>query len=472
MAWPLAAALCVLVLGPLMGLGLELLARRLMTGRSHAADRVDDRSRAVGRGDRRRLVQRREWQLPAVSAHRDGRIVDVNVQWQQIIVAIGRADRGRRALLLPPLLPASAPRCAPWSTIPSCLSVTGESPARVRRWAWMIGSSFAALSGLLIAPSLPISALVLTLLVVQAFGAAAIGYFSNLPLTYVGGLAIGIAGAIGHQVRGRRAVADRSARRASRSSSSSSCCSSRHGTSSRRAASSTHAPSRPTGTRRCGCASSRGIAVRRPSSASSRTLVGTKLASYSSALVLVILILSLGLLVRTSRQVSLCQYAFAAIGASSMAHFTTDHGSPGCSRCCSPGWSWCRSGRSSRFPRSASPACSSRSRRSASGSCSSRWCTRRTSCSVRPPRASRPPARASISVRSHGGDEGMYFVILAFVVVTARRGRRPHRDAARQAAAGDGRLAARARDLWAQRERHPRARVLHLRVHRRRPRAR
>ena len=39
-------------------------------------------------------------------------------------------------------------------------------------------------------------ALILTLLVVQAFGAAAIGYFSNLPLTYVGGLLIGIAGAL------------------------------------------------------------------------------------------------------------------------------------------------------------------------------------------------------------------------------------------------------------------------------------
>jgi ABC-type branched-subunit amino acid transport system ATPase component/ABC-type branched-subunit amino acid transport system permease subunit len=52
-------------------------------------------------------------------------------------------------------------------------------------------------------------------------------------------------------------------------------------------------------------------------------LVGTNLANYTSTLILVILILSLGLLVRTSRQVSLCQYAFAAIGASSMAHFTS-----------------------------------------------------------------------------------------------------------------------------------------------------
>jgi ABC-type branched-subunit amino acid transport system permease subunit len=51
--------------------------------------------------------------------------------------------------------------------------------------------------------------------------------------------------------------------------------------------------------------------------------VGTDLASYTSALILVMLILSLGLLIRTSRQVSLCQYAFAAIGAAAMAHLTS-----------------------------------------------------------------------------------------------------------------------------------------------------
>src|SRR6202012_6073258 len=49
---------------------------------------------------------------------------------------------------------------------------------------------------------------------------------------------------------------------------------------------------------------------------------GADLPSYTIALIMVILILSLGLLLRTSRQVSLCQYGFAAIGAAAMAHFT------------------------------------------------------------------------------------------------------------------------------------------------------
>ena len=75
---------------------------------------------------------------------------------------------------------------------PSLLALQGTSPLVVRRSAWMIGSCFAAASGALLAPSLNLDATLLTLLVVQAFGAAAIGRFSSLPLTYIGGIAVGL----------------------------------------------------------------------------------------------------------------------------------------------------------------------------------------------------------------------------------------------------------------------------------------
>jgi ABC-type branched-subunit amino acid transport system permease subunit len=74
----------------------------------------------------------------------------------------------------------------------SLLDLTGRNPTRVRRRAWIIGSGFAALSGMLIAPELNVDSGLLTLLVVRAFGACAIGRFSSLPLTYVGGLSVGI----------------------------------------------------------------------------------------------------------------------------------------------------------------------------------------------------------------------------------------------------------------------------------------
>jgi len=76
---------------------------------------------------------------------------------------------------------------------PNLLSLHGTSPRRVRRVAWVIGSTFAALSGVLVAPQIGIEAVLLTYLVVQAFGAAAIGGFSNIPLTFAGGILLGIA---------------------------------------------------------------------------------------------------------------------------------------------------------------------------------------------------------------------------------------------------------------------------------------
>lgn len=323
--WPLTAFVCVFVLGPVMGILLELLARRLAT-----VDHTLQIASTVGLvlwvvalgtiwlGD---VTESFPPFLPTSTVELGG----VNVQWQQIIVAIvALVSTGALFLFLRSTRLGTAMRGV--VDDPELLSVMGESPVRVRRWAWIVGSSFAALSGLLIAPSLPVQALILTLLVVQAFGAAAIGYFSNLPLTYVGGLLIGIAGALATKyvvdvswliglpsglpfivlfvallVTPRSKLAPR------------------RFITPRTIPPSWHAPTRM---RLLAGVLFLGVLCMVPS------WVGTNLTVYSSALVLVILVLSLGLLTRLSRQVSLCQYAFAAIGASSMAHFTTDHGFP------------------------------------------------------------------------------------------------------------------------------------------------
>jgi len=57
-------------------------------------------------------------------------------------------------------------------------------------------------------------------------------------------------------------------------------------------------------------------------------LVGAHLAVWSSFLADAVLLLSLGPLVRTSGQISLCQLAFAAIGASAFGHFADSFGLP------------------------------------------------------------------------------------------------------------------------------------------------
>lgn len=76
---------------------------------------------------------------------------------------------------------------------PELVALHGKSPQAVQRLAWSIGSTFAALSGVLIAPITGIDAVTMTFLVVQAFGAAAIGGFSSIPWTYVGALLVGVA---------------------------------------------------------------------------------------------------------------------------------------------------------------------------------------------------------------------------------------------------------------------------------------
>jgi branched-subunit amino acid ABC-type transport system permease component len=70
------------------------------------------------------------------------------------------------------------------------------SPATVTSASWVIGSAFASLSGVLLAPVLGLDAVILTLLVIQAFGAAVVGRLVSLPLTYFGAIAIGVAASL------------------------------------------------------------------------------------------------------------------------------------------------------------------------------------------------------------------------------------------------------------------------------------
>jgi len=75
---------------------------------------------------------------------------------------------------------------------PDLADVQGVSPIRVRRFAWVLGSSIVALSGALLIPLIGLDPLLITLLVVETFAAAAIGRFESIPLTFAGGLVVGV----------------------------------------------------------------------------------------------------------------------------------------------------------------------------------------------------------------------------------------------------------------------------------------
>ena len=204
---------------------------------------------------------------------------------------------------------------------PDLLSISAINPITVRRAAWVIGSFLVTMSGLLLAPNLGLDATSLTLLVVQAFGAAAIGRFQSLPWTWAGGLIIGVAASLATKyftsvnifsglpsaipfiilfgvlvfVRQQRSI-DSSTRRASREL----------------------APTNlPIPFQLSGAVLVVGALIAVP------FVFPSYLTAWMGVLTFVILLSSLGLLVRISRQVSLCQITFAAIGAvafSRMAH--------------------------------------------------------------------------------------------------------------------------------------------------------
>ncbi len=73
-------------------------------------------------------------------------------------------------------------------------ALNGARPDRMSMVSWALGSSMAALAGIFLAEELSaLSAQNLTLLIVDAFAAAIIGRLRSLPLTYAGGILIGLS---------------------------------------------------------------------------------------------------------------------------------------------------------------------------------------------------------------------------------------------------------------------------------------
>lgn len=72
------------------------------------------------------------------------------------------------------------------------LSLHGARPSVLSGLSWALGSSLAALAGILIAPSLTLGYVELTLLVISAYAAAMVGRLKNLPKTFLGALILGL----------------------------------------------------------------------------------------------------------------------------------------------------------------------------------------------------------------------------------------------------------------------------------------
>jgi branched-chain amino acid transport system permease protein len=69
--------------------------------------------------------------------------------------------------------------------------LNGARPDRSTRAAWALGTSLAALGGILIAPNVALDAGGLSLLIVSAYAAAIFGRLRSIPLTFVGAIVVG-----------------------------------------------------------------------------------------------------------------------------------------------------------------------------------------------------------------------------------------------------------------------------------------
>jgi len=329
--WQLAAVLTTLVLGPALGVGFEVLGRRLTPLHTEAKVLatiglfvvIDGAVLLWGQdvfGDRPPSVQP---SLPGGLI----RVFGVNVGEDQIIImAVSLVVAIALQLVLQHTRLGSAMRGV--VDDPGLLALTGMNPRSVLRASWAIGLSFICLAGLLLvlSPSNTVSFGLLGLLILQAFGAAAIGGFSSLPWAYLGGLLVGIASAIATKytvevswlggippsipflvlffvlvLAPRRLVSEQSAEVVG---------------------------SRP-----------RIVVPRFWGYATGLVVVAALVAvplsesvllvySANEALAYAVIFLGLSLLIRTSGQVSLCQMGLAAVGAAIFAHLAASFGVP------------------------------------------------------------------------------------------------------------------------------------------------
>lgn len=323
--WPIAMAVSLLVIAPVAALGLELIARRLAD--APVAMKVVATVGLLVAIQQALIIRygiaaiRMEPFLPTDTY----RFLGVNIGKDQLIVmAIALAGMGVLTWLLSATSFGRQVRAV--VDQPELLALMGTNPRAVRRKAWMLGTAYAGLSGVLLAPTIGLDAGVLTLLVVQAFGAAAIGTFTSIPLTYVGGLVVGVLATLATKyvatvpwldgfpaslpfivlflvmvLAPRRWLVDFSVDRKPRVS---------------------ERPAVPRAVKLVGGIALAVVVLRLPD------IVDFRLSVWNAGMAYMIILLSLALLMGMSNQVSLAQMAFAAVGAAGSAKLATETEAP------------------------------------------------------------------------------------------------------------------------------------------------
>jgi branched-chain amino acid transport system permease protein len=193
--WPTPVALVavLLVAGPLFGMGLERVVMRRLEGTSEITRLVVTIALLLGLLGLSVFI----WDPGVGRPMRNffaGNVVEVGgirIPWHQFVaLAVAAAVAVGLRILLYRTRSGVAMRASVDNRTLAALN--GARPERSAMLAWAIGCSLAALSGILIAPTLTLSAIPLTLLIINAYGAAVFGRLKSLPMTFVGALVLGL----------------------------------------------------------------------------------------------------------------------------------------------------------------------------------------------------------------------------------------------------------------------------------------
>ena len=195
---PIALIVCILILAPAFGALLEIGIMRRLEGTSETTKLVVSLSLLLG------LYALALWVWDPLKSRPmrkfwEGKVFvvfNVRLPYHQVtalalalLVALGMR------LLLYRTRSGVAMRAAVDDR--SLAMLNGARPVRSAMLAWAIGASLAALAGVLIAPTITLSAHDLALLIINAYAAAMIGRLRSLPWTFIGALILGLANDLG-----------------------------------------------------------------------------------------------------------------------------------------------------------------------------------------------------------------------------------------------------------------------------------
>ena len=191
---PVSLFVVLLVLAPIFGLLLDAVIMRGLVGTSEATKLVVTISLLAGMIGLANII----WE-PGVSRPMDsffrGETIELGVTTITYHQAITIVVAVLVALGLRFLLYRTRIGVAMRANVDdrSLALLNGARPNRVALFSWAVGSSLAALGGILIAPSVNLDSGSLSLVIVNAYAAAIFGRLRSLPLTFLGAVVVGLA---------------------------------------------------------------------------------------------------------------------------------------------------------------------------------------------------------------------------------------------------------------------------------------